>query len=96
MSTQEIDDEIDLIKVPETNSSEMIALLGQIVDGMVNQLPFTFSIGDLMSALLYSVVDAGMQGGPSPEKLREDIINAVDRIIPDVMAQVEAGKRRMN
>jgi hypothetical protein len=90
------DDGLTLLKVPEPNTAEMINLLGELIDGVVDQLPFNFSHGDLMSALMYSVIEAGLASAPTPEKLRADLIDAVDRIIPDVQAQILARKGGMN
>lgn len=78
---------------PEPNTDAMVTLLHQILDGAAESFSnlTSFTRGDLMGAALYMVVEVGSEGSP-PDKLREDIIAAVDRILAD-MAQEKA---RMN
>lgn len=78
--------------VPDPNSDGMVSLLGDLLEQTLQQLPFTFSCGDAMGAALYVVVDAGLMNAPSPEKLRQDIIDGIDRIL----AERAESKRKLN
>lgn len=80
MSTE---DHITLVAVPDSNTDAMVSFLGDLFEQMVGQLPFSFSHGDIMSAAMYLVVDAGLVNAPSPERLRQDVIDALDRIIAE-------------
>jgi hypothetical protein len=81
-----------VISVPAPNSDGMVTLLGDLFEQMISHLPFQFSHGDVMSAALYMVIDAGLINAPSPEKLRSDIVDGLDRIL----AERAAERRQLN
>lgn len=81
---------------PEKGTIEMVNLLGEMLDTMVDSIPFTFTTGDLMSALIYSIIDAGLRAGTPHDQLRADLIKAIDAVIPDVARQIDERKRGLN
>lgn len=89
MSSIEDEDggDVVLTTVPEHATPAMVQLLGELVDGFINNLPFTFACSDLMNALLYSVASAGLQHNGDPEALKEDCRRAIGEIVNDVVRQ---------
>lgn len=87
------DPEVVFMPIPEPGSDAMAQLLGSSLDSMFDQLRdhFPFHCGDVMTACLYALIDAGLVGA-SPEQLRKDVIDAIDRILAD---RVE-GKGKLN
>jgi len=78
--------------IPDPNSDLMVTLLHDVLQDVLRALPFSFSTGDLMGALMYLVIEIGLEPAPSPDVLRRDIVAAVDRIID----QMHAAKQKKN
>lgn len=85
-------DEVMVVPIPDANTNEMVTLLHEMIESLLHQLPFPFSYADIMGAALYHVVEGGLVNAESPEKLRQDIVEAIDRIIPELLGR----KGKMN
>jgi hypothetical protein len=80
---------IELIEIPEPCTPEMVGVLHRAIDDLLDsvRVMFPFARGDAMSAAMYLIVEAGLDGGASPEKLREDVKDAFETTLADVLAQ---------
>jgi hypothetical protein len=81
--------EVELVEFPEPSTPEMIGFLHRAIVAMLDEARemFPFARGDAMSAAMYLIVEEGLKGGASPEKLREDVLSAFDMTIESVVAQ---------
>lgn len=73
--------QINLEKIPDANTKEMIGLIHSILEAVMAQLPFSFTAGDVMSAATALLIDAGMlsvmEGLQTKEELADEICAAI-------------------
>jgi hypothetical protein len=73
--------EIMVVKLPEPATNEMVQLIANQMDQLFNQLRqmFDFTTGDVMSACLCHIIEAGKIGREGDmEGLRQDILASVE------------------
>lgn len=73
-----------VVEPPEPGTDEMVTLLTHAIGEAFNQLHqmFPFTSGDVMSACMHLLVEAGLSNA-SPAKLREDAIMALDGVLDE-------------
>lgn len=73
--------QFNLEKIPDANTEEIIRLIHSILEAVMTQLPFPFTAGDVMSAAMALLIDAGMlsvmEGLQTKEELADKICVAI-------------------
>lgn len=76
--------QVEIMELPKHSTDEMVTFLHGALLGTANSVSdvVRFTTGDLMSAALHLIVDAGLENA-SPEQLRADIVKGLDAILAD-------------
>lgn len=76
--------QVKIVEMPEHSTDAMVSLIHQVLSSVVGQLAndIQFTTGDVMSAALHLIVDAGLMNA-TPASLRADIVTAVDNMLAE-------------
>lgn len=73
--------QISIEKIPEPGTEDMIALVYNVLEGVLSQLPFPFTFADVMSAATALLIDAGMAAVMEGKLTKEGVADEICRVI---------------